>query len=45
MGDPTVEVTEECRDASQEAKAKAMEALSQGMVYMLSPFHIIMWKF
>uniref|UniRef100_A0A6N2KT49 STI1 domain-containing protein n=1 Tax=Salix viminalis TaxID=40686 RepID=A0A6N2KT49_SALVM len=29
MGDPTVEVTEECRDASQEAKAKAMEALSQ----------------
>ncbi|KAJ6962634.1 hypothetical protein NC652_001325 [Populus alba x Populus x berolinensis] len=30
MGDPSVEVTEECRDASQEAKAKAMEALSQG---------------
>ena len=33
MGDPSVEVTEECRDASQEAKARAMEALSQGMVY------------
>ncbi|KAK2979685.1 hypothetical protein RJ640_027265 [Escallonia rubra] len=30
MGDPSVEVTEECRDASQEAKGKAMEALSEG---------------
>ncbi|KAJ1694898.1 hypothetical protein LUZ63_011596 [Rhynchospora breviuscula] len=30
MGDSTVEVTEENRDASQEAKGKAMEAISEG---------------
>ncbi|KAG8659399.1 hypothetical protein MANES_02G034400v8 [Manihot esculenta] len=30
MGDPLVEVTEEKREASQEAKAKAMEAISEG---------------
>ena len=30
MGDPSVEVTEESRDASQSAKAKAMEAISEG---------------
>ncbi|KAJ6833790.1 FAM10 family protein [Iris pallida] len=30
MGDPTVEVTEENRDASQMAKGKAMEAISEG---------------
>ncbi|CAI0413756.1 unnamed protein product [Linum tenue] len=30
MGDSSVEVTEESRDASQEAKAKAMEAISEG---------------
>lgn len=30
MGDPTVEVTDENRDASQEAKAQAMEAISEG---------------
>ncbi|CAL5359907.1 unnamed protein product [Camellia sinensis] len=30
MGDPSVEVTEENRDAAQEAKAKAMEAISEG---------------
>ncbi|CAI0541285.1 unnamed protein product [Linum tenue] len=30
MGDSSVEVTEENRDASQEAKAKAMEAISEG---------------
>lgn len=28
MGDPLVEVTEESRDASQEAKGMAMEAMS-----------------
>lgn len=32
MGDPTVEVTEENRDASQEAKAQAMEAISEGIL-------------
>ena len=32
MGDPSVEVTEESRDASQEAKAKAMEAISEGII-------------
>jgi len=40
MGDPSVEVTEECRDASQEAKAKAMEALSQGMIYKRPSAHM-----
>lgn len=30
MGDPTVEVTDESRDASQMAKGKAMEAISEG---------------
>ncbi|KAG6525740.1 hypothetical protein ZIOFF_015707 [Zingiber officinale] len=30
MGDPSLEVTDENRDASQEAKAKAMEAISEG---------------
>lgn len=30
MGDPLVEVTEENRDASQAAKAKAIEAISEG---------------
>lgn len=32
MGDPSFEVTEESRDASQDAKAKAMEAISEGML-------------
>lgn len=37
MGDPTVEVTEENRDASQEAKAQAMEAISEGiLIYFYS---------
>uniref|UniRef100_A0A0D9VB05 STI1 domain-containing protein n=1 Tax=Leersia perrieri TaxID=77586 RepID=A0A0D9VB05_9ORYZ len=35
MGDPSIEVTEENRDASQEAKSKAMEAMSEGS--LLSP--------
>ncbi|KAJ8555649.1 hypothetical protein K7X08_013145 [Anisodus acutangulus] len=30
MGDPSVEVTEESSDASQESKAQAMEAISEG---------------
>jgi suppressor of tumorigenicity protein 13 len=30
MGDPSIDVTEENRDASQEAKSKAMEAMSEG---------------
>lgn len=31
MGDPSVEVTEDSRDAAQAAKAKAMEAMSEGI--------------
>lgn len=31
MGDPSVEVTEESRDAAQTAKAKGMEAISEGI--------------
>lgn len=30
MGDPSVEVSEEDRDASQESKMQAMEAISEG---------------
>lgn len=30
MGGPSVEVTDESRDASQSAKAKAMESISEG---------------
>lgn len=30
MGDPSVEVSEESRDAAQLSKAKAMDALSEG---------------
>lgn len=32
MGNSSVEVTEESRDKSQEAKAKAMEAISEGYI-------------
>lgn len=32
MGDTTAEVTEEKRDAAQMAKAKAMEAISDGIL-------------
>lgn len=32
IGDPSVEVTEENREASQMAKAKATEALSEGNI-------------
>lgn len=32
MGDASVEVTEENRDASQTAKGKAMEAISEGIM-------------
>ena len=35
MGDPSIEVTEENRDASQEAKGKAMEAMSEGTMFSL----------
>ena len=30
MGDPSVEVTEESRDAAQMSKAKAMDAIFEG---------------
>lgn len=33
MGDPSVEVTEENRDASQMAKIKAMDAISEGNIH------------
>lgn len=34
MGDSSTEVTEESRLASQEAKAKAMEAISEGTILL-----------
>jgi hypothetical protein len=37
MGDPSGEVTEESRDASQEAKGLAMEAMSEGSALLLFP--------
>lgn len=36
MGDPTIEVTDENRDAAQEAKIKAMEAISEGKLAFFS---------
>lgn len=38
MGDPSIDVTEENRDASQEAKSKAMEAMSEGALFSPHPF-------
>lgn len=32
MGDPSVEVTEDMRDAAQSEKLKASDAISEGMV-------------
>lgn len=32
MGDPSIEVTDESRESSQSAKAKAMEAISEGNI-------------
>ncbi|KAL6001435.1 hypothetical protein ACLOJK_007173 [Asimina triloba] len=32
MGDSSVEVTDESRDAAQMSKSKAMEAISEGML-------------
>lgn len=36
MGDPTVEVTDENREAAQEAKIQAMEAISEGVFFFPS---------
>lgn len=35
MGNPSVEVTEENREAAQVAKSKAMDAISEGMTLFL----------
>lgn len=35
MGNPSVEVTEENREAAQVAKSKAMDAISEGMPLFL----------
>lgn len=45
MGDPSVEVTEENRDSSQEAKAQAMEALSEGVIACTHMLHKVVSKF
>lgn len=44
MGDATVEVTEENRDASQEAKMQAMEAISEGtlLLWTLSFWQVLL---
>lgn len=36
MGDPSVEVTEEKRDAAQLEKLKAMDAISKGILHLLN---------
>lgn len=41
MGDPSLEVTDENRDASQEAKAKAMEAISEGIMHFKWCFYLL----
>ena len=35
MGDPSIEVNEENRDAAQEAKRKAMEAVCEGILLLV----------
>jgi hypothetical protein len=35
MGDPSVDVTDEKRDEAQIAKSKAMEAMADGICYLL----------
>lgn len=34
MGDPSVEVTEEMRDAAQSEKSKAIDAISEGIAWL-----------
>lgn len=41
MGDSSVEVSDENRDASQEAKAKGMEAIANGLFLSLLLYHQI----
>lgn len=42
MGDSSIEVTDENRDASQEAKAQAVEAISEGInISILHPLVIM----
>lgn len=46
MGDPSVEVTEESRDSSQSAKAKAMEAISEGNIHCkVNNANVLVWLF
>lgn len=45
MGDPSIDVTEENRDASQEAKSKAMEAMSEGALFSPHPFGLFFFFF
>lgn len=47
MGDSSVEVTEESRESSQLAKAKAMEAISEGNIFceVNNKMVITMWFF
>lgn len=39
MGDPSVEVTEEMRDAANIEKLKAMNSISQGMASAYCHYH------
>lgn len=41
MGDASVEVTEENRDAAQEAKMQAVEAISEGVTHSVKICEVI----
>lgn len=45
MGDPSVEVSEENRDASQDAKMQAMEANSEGNVHIITLLVYFYWNY
>lgn len=38
MGDPSIEVTEEKQEAARMAKSKAVDAMSEGMIFKLISF-------
>ncbi|KAH1080547.1 hypothetical protein J1N35_020308 [Gossypium stocksii] len=45
MGDPSVEVTEEKRDAAQSEKLKAMDAISGGILHLLNSWCVFFYLF
>jgi hypothetical protein len=51
MGDPSIEVTEESRDAAQISKSKAIDAISEGiflhvyfLTFLFNVFFYFLWN-